>query len=83
MIWRPPPTRWPCSALLKQTDARFRNCSSKAPAYELVPARAGLMDDLLRFIWLRIFRGRYPDLALAAVGGYGRGELHPAWTWTS
>ena len=65
-------------ALLKQTDARFKELFQQGvPAYELVPARAGLMDDLLRFVWLRFFEADTPDLALTAVGGYGRGELHP------
>lgn len=49
---------------------------------ELVHDRALLMDVLLEFMWNRfdwqvksfLFR---PGIALLAVGGYGRGELHP------
>ena len=42
---------------------------------ELVHARAHLVDRLLQIAWAA---HRLPDsLALVAVGGYGRGELHP------
>ncbi len=65
-------------ALLKQSDLRFKDLFLKGiPAHELVPARARLMDGLLQRAWLRHFEADTPDLALVAVGGYGRGELHP------
>ncbi|MFO1433459.1 MAG: [protein-PII] uridylyltransferase [Candidatus Competibacteraceae bacterium] len=47
------------------------------PACELVPARARLIDRLLRHAWVQFFTPADPALALLAVGGYGRGELHP------
>jgi [protein-PII] uridylyltransferase len=47
------------------------------PACELVPARARLIDRLLERAWARFFTPGDPHLALLAVGGYGRGELHP------
>ena len=47
------------------------------PARELVPARAALVDYLLCQVWARFFPENPADLALVAVGGYGRGELHP------
>ncbi len=47
-------------------------------ATELVPARAALVDALLARAWRLYLPDDSPDLALVAVGGYGRGELHPA-----
>jgi [protein-PII] uridylyltransferase len=45
---------------------------------ELVFDRARLVDITLRAAWVR-HAGRFADdLALVAVGGYGRGELHPS-----
>ncbi len=43
----------------------------------LVHARAGLMDQLLRRAWQRLVTADADDIALVAVGGYGRHELHP------
>ncbi len=44
---------------------------------ELVHARAAFVDDLLCRVWQRFFPADDDDIALIAVGGYGRGELHP------
>jgi [protein-PII] uridylyltransferase len=45
---------------------------------DLVRDRAQLVDVALRAAWVR-HAGRFADdLALVAVGGYGRGELHPS-----
>ena len=45
---------------------------------DLVLDRARLVDIALRAAWIR-HAGRFADdLALVAVGGYGRGELHPS-----
>jgi [protein-PII] uridylyltransferase len=45
---------------------------------ELVRDRARLVDIVLRAAWVS-HAGRFADdLALVAVGGYGRGELHPS-----
>ncbi len=52
---------------------RFREGT---PASELVPQRALIMDELLRRAWGRII-GDDREMSLVAVGGYGRGELHP------
>ena len=68
-----------CRQLLAQAQQelqqRFRD---DEPVEALVRARAAFTDRLLASLW----RARLqPDLAerltLAAVGGYGRGELHP------
>ncbi len=68
-----------CRQLLLQgqqeLQQRFRD---DEPVEALVHARAAFMDVLLDGLWLARLS---PDLAgrltLAAVGGYGRGELHP------
>jgi [protein-PII] uridylyltransferase len=48
------------------------------PIEDLVRDRAKLVDIALRAAWLN-HTGKFAgDLALVAVGGYGRGELHPS-----
>lgn len=47
-------------------------------ATELVHARAALIDALITRAWRLYLPADAHDLALVAVGGYGRGELHPA-----
>ncbi len=48
-----------------------------AGAAELIRARAALVDLALREQWRRRGLGERAGLALLAVGGYGRAELHP------
>ncbi len=50
---------------------------AEEPVEELVHARAALIDAVLQAAWQRHCANQ-PDWALVAVGGYGRGELHPA-----
>ncbi|MGM0594530.1 MAG: [protein-PII] uridylyltransferase [Pseudomonadota bacterium] len=63
---------------LKQADAaleyRFRN---NEPVTSLVVHRARLIDQLLRQAWQLHASDADRQVALVAVGGYGRGELHP------
>jgi [protein-PII] uridylyltransferase len=48
------------------------------PAAELVRSRAEVIDYFVIQAWHRLVINRdSDDLALVAVGGYGRGELHP------
>ncbi len=47
------------------------------PVEDLVRARARLIDLVLTRAWTLHLAGHTDDLALLAVGGYGRGELHP------
>ena len=57
----------------EEANAYFRETLD---ADTLVPLRATLMDRVLRALWR--FRNLPAEgLALIAVGGYGRGELHP------
>jgi [protein-PII] uridylyltransferase len=55
--------------------ARFH---ADEPVETLVCARADVIDAVLRDVWRTRVAERHPDWALVAVGGYGRGELHPA-----
>jgi len=48
-----------------------------ASAESLVRARSFLVDEILREAWLKFLPEQPRGLALAAVGGYGRGELLP------
>nr|VFK79223.1 MAG: UTP--GlnB (protein PII) uridylyltransferase, GlnD [Candidatus Kentron sp. SD] len=47
------------------------------PANVLVRQQADQIDALLRRIWHEFLLAEMPGIALIAVGGYGRGELHP------
>ncbi|WP_017431122.1 [protein-PII] uridylyltransferase [Vreelandella jeotgali] len=60
-------------SLQSRLDARFRN---GADIRDLVRGRAWHLDHLLAIAWAQY---AWPDdgVALLAVGGYGRGELHP------
>jgi [protein-PII] uridylyltransferase len=46
-------------------------------AHDVVAARAVAVDELLSHAWYAGFGDANGDIALVAVGGYGRGELHP------
>ena len=70
----PGDSRAALAAADEELERRFRDGES---VVALVHDRARIVDDILRDIW----RSQAPELvdsvALVAVGGYGRGELHP------
>ena len=67
----------PLKRALKQGDqALVELFKQGVVAAQLVPARAIFVDQILVALWQFLFAGN-EQLALLAVGGYGRGELHP------
>ncbi len=63
-------------AILQQGNQKLRDQFESSPITELVAYRAQLIDEVLQRVWRYIFDDS-PDSSLVAVGGYGRGELHP------
>lgn len=62
---------------LKQfTEHQFSQYDQGAAVAELVKERATFIDQILKKIWHHFIPTEVPA-ALLAVGGYGRGELHP------
>ncbi|GAA4652780.1 [protein-PII] uridylyltransferase [Kistimonas scapharcae] len=62
---------------LKQAEITMNQWFDEGvPIQALVRGRAWLIDQVLSLAWEHLFGGR-DDIALLAVGGYGRGELHP------
>lgn len=55
-------------------DGRFRE---DRDIRRLVEDRAWFVDQILQEAWKRFDWSEDADIALLAVGGYGRGELHP------
>jgi [protein-PII] uridylyltransferase len=64
-------------AALAEGDDRLKQRFSEEDSVDvLVRDRARLMDMLLRSAWQLHVGERHKDIALLAVGGYGRGELN-------
>ncbi|MDY6942441.1 MAG: [protein-PII] uridylyltransferase [Pseudomonadota bacterium] len=72
----PPASRW--RKLLKQVRSRLRQAFDEGtdPGI-LVSTQAAVVDQILTRCWAHFLDTTAHQLALAAVGGYGRGELHP------
>ena len=70
------PAAW--RELLRQAHEELKTrFLAEEPVEDLVHARAALVDAVLREAWQRHCPNQ-DSWALLAVGGYGRGELHPA-----
>ncbi|MDF1781402.1 MAG: [protein-PII] uridylyltransferase [Alcanivoracaceae bacterium] len=67
----------PAREYLEQEQQRLNDRFNDTPIRELVNARALLVDDVLACAWQIFSLDAANDVALLAVGGYGRGELHP------
>ena len=63
--------------ILSEGSSLILDLFDKRPIAELVSARAHLIDEILKRSWHAIFSD-FSDTSLIAVGGFGRGELHPA-----
>ncbi|MGO1462750.1 MAG: [protein-PII] uridylyltransferase [Marinobacter sp.] len=63
--------------LKQRYNADAESFRQGADVRALVHSRANTIDTVLKLIWNRYSFSSSPDVALIAVGGYGRGELHP------
>ncbi|MDH5183842.1 MAG: [protein-PII] uridylyltransferase [Gammaproteobacteria bacterium] len=65
------------NALLQSRDWMVEAFEAETSVGELVIYRASVVDQVLQHAWGNYFPVDAPDIALVAVGGYGRKELHP------
>lgn len=72
-----PPLQWFQELLKRSHKQLVADFVGGAPARDLIRSRATLVDSLLAHTWHHFLGDHGRHLALVAVGGYGRGELHP------
>jgi [protein-PII] uridylyltransferase len=71
-------TRADTKAALETADAELkRRFLAGDSVVRLVHERAWIVDGIIRDLWHTHAAGLVDEVALVAVGGYGRGELHP------
>ncbi|MDH3453335.1 MAG: nucleotidyltransferase domain-containing protein, partial [Gammaproteobacteria bacterium] len=63
-------------ALAQGDAALYRAYKAGTRSDDLIRMRANMVDEMLRGVWGELV-GTSEGSALVAVGGYGRGELHP------
>jgi [protein-PII] uridylyltransferase len=67
-----------CRAALQAATVNLRDRFLRGePVGDLVTMRAAIIDRLLCHLWQQYAGPLAETVALVAVGGYGRGELHP------
>ncbi|MEL0628125.1 [protein-PII] uridylyltransferase [Psychromonas aquatilis] len=59
------------------SDWQLEQFEAKQPINQIVATRSQYIDQLLSRLWNMLGLNENKDLSLLAVGGYGRGELHP------
>ena len=73
----PPTLKNVKAALAESQQILQRGFDSGAPAEDLVHARSAFLDRIIGAVWAEKLGPEAQQLALVAVGGYGRAELLP------
>ncbi len=73
----PPPIKAFRDALREGADALKQGYDDKIDIQQLVQGRSKIIDFVLNQAWHMHISSEDLNIALIAVGGYGRGELHP------